>query len=290
MERPTRFGEYTLLKRVASGGMAEIWRAQIRGPAGFRRDVAIKTIHAQHSDETEFIKMLLDEARIAARLVHPHIAQVLNCGSIDSIFYIAMEFVNGHSLGRILQRLAQRDERLSLQECLYVAIGLLRALGYAHKQVDDDGKPMGIVHRDVSPHNVMISYGGAIKLVDFGVARAANKLHKTETGVVQGKVAYMAPEHLDGQMVDHRSDQYAAALVTLELISNRRAYTAETSSELVKKVLLGQVRDVGEMLEGVPAKGRLIPVLGRALSIEREERFPSCEVMAASAPRRPCRS
>src|SRR5688572_2011078 len=180
---PTPFGDYTLIERIAAGGMAEIYRAEMRGAGGFRRDVAIKRILPEHTHDAKFVEMLLDEARIAARLSHPNIAQVIQCGVIDGSYYIVMELVDGVALSRVLGMLGRAEERLSMLTAIYVGVGLLRALDHAHRAKDDQGKPLDIIHRDVSPHNLLVSIHGDVKLVDFGVAHAADRLHKTESGV-----------------------------------------------------------------------------------------------------------
>ncbi|MFC1610383.1 serine/threonine protein kinase [Myxococcota bacterium] len=274
-----QFGDYLLLRKVASGGMAEIHQAELVGVGGFRREVAIKRIHPQHSDEYEFIAQLLDEARIAAKLVHPNIAQVLNCGCLEGTYFIAMEYVDGQTLKQLHKRLATRGKRLPAAASLHIGVMLCRALGYAHK-LSENGEPLNIIHRDVSTNNVMITYSGEVKLVDFGVARAINKLHRTETGLVRGTMAYMAPEHLAGETIDHRADQYAASLVLFEMFTASRAYVAPSHSQLIRCVLEGEVADFDGRLATAKVPAAIAEVLKRGLSFRREQRFADCDELA----------
>lgn len=275
----SQFGDYVLIKRIAAGGMGEVYRAQLRGPRGFRRELAIKRILPQR-DDAEMVEMLLDEARLSAQLIHPNIAQVVNCGSIDGAYFIAMEYVDGQTLHQINKRLSSAGDNVPPAVALFAIIGLLDALFYAHRQTDAEGNPLRIVHRDVSPQNLMISYTGNVKLLDFGIARVAGKEHKTSTGFVRGKLAYMAPEHLASGAVDHRVDQYAAALVLLETMTGVHPYAATSELEFMKAVLNAELRPIDEMLTKIPLADQIKPVVQRALDPEPTRRFADCEEFA----------
>lgn len=275
-----RFGEYYLLRRIASGGMGEIYHGLLCGVGGFRRNVALKRMLPQLSDDAGFVKMLLDEARLAARLNHPNIAQVFNCGFEQGSYYIVMEYVEGQSLRSLLRMAGKEKQRLSVAQSIHIAQGIFRALAAAHEHTNENDEPMSIVHRDVTPENVMVSYAGDIKLVDFGIAKAVGRLHKTETGTIRGKLAYMAPEQIAGGHIDHRTDQFAAGLVLYEMLAGRTAYSRETEGEMMKAVFQCELPNVAETLPlevGMPPE--LAVVVARCLSKEMEDRYPSCRAV-----------
>lgn len=271
--QPLQFADYTLLKRIAVGGMAEIYRAEIHGVGGFRREVAIKKVLPDQGDDNDSASMLLDEARIAAGLMHPCIVQVLNCGIHEGVYYIVMEYVSGKSLRRLMTRLAQRGSRLTWNEALGVGVCILQGLACAHSKVDDAGVPMDIVHRDVTPENVLLSYEGAVKLADFGIARATGRITKTETGMVRGKLTYMAPEQLRGTAIDHRVDQYAAALVIAEMFLGHTVFDGPTEAAVFAAVMEGALPRLQAMADAEAALGRAYPAIQRALSTSRDDRF-----------------
>jgi serine/threonine protein kinase len=279
-ERPTRFGDYVLLRRVAAGGMGEVYRAQLRGVGGFTRELAIKRLLQNPEHGEAMTKMLLDEARVTARLVHPHIAQMVNCGAIGAEYFIAMEYVDGPSLSRILQRAQERGSKLPVPACLHIGLSLLRALAFAHRQTHPDGRPMDIVHRDVSPQNVLVSYSGDVKLIDFGVVRSSGSLHSTATGLIRGKLAYMPPEQLRAERLDHRADQYAAVVVILEAIAARRMFAATNEIDLLRTLLERGRPAVAEMLGDCAGSAELEPILARALDPDPAGRFADCDELA----------
>ena len=211
-----RLDRYTLVERIGRGGMAEVFRARVQSLGGFERDVAVKVLLPQFASEPEFVDMLLDEARIAGAIVHPCVVQVIDVGRQGEIFYIVMEYVRGLDLRSIARSVP--GARLPLPMALYVIGEVLRGLHAVHCAVDDRGKPRRIVHRDVSPANVMLDENGAVKLGDFGIAHASGRLTRTRTGSVKGKSRYMAPEQLTGQAVDHRADLYAVGVTLFEAL------------------------------------------------------------------------
>ena len=211
-----RLDRYTLVERIGRGGMAEVFRARVQSLGGFERDVAVKVLLPNFANEPEFVDMLLDEARIAGAIVHPCVVQVLDVGRQGEIFYIVMEYVRGPDLRSIARAIT--GAKLPLGMALFIIGEVLRGLHAVHCAVDDRGKPRKIVHRDVSPANVMIDENGTVKLGDFGIAHASGRLTRTRTGSVKGKSRYMAPEQLTGQPVDHRADLYAVGVTLFEAL------------------------------------------------------------------------
>ena len=224
---PRRFGKYQILERIAVGGMAEIYRARLDGIGGFQRTFAIKRIAPHLSQNSDFVDMLVDEAKIAGLLSHANIVQIMDLGSVDSQFYIAMEFVNGRDLGQALARCAAKGITLPVPHAVYVLIEMLKALEYAHnRQVMRGGQPvpLHIVHRDISPGNVLLSFQGEVKLTDFGIAKASVKALQTMSGVVKGRFDYMSPEQAAGQVVDQRSDLFSAGVLFYEVLTGKHPF------------------------------------------------------------------
>lgn len=211
-----RLDRYQLVERIGRGGMAEVFRARVQSLGGFERDVAVKVLLPQFASEPEFVDMLLDEARIAGAIVHPCVVQVLDVGRQGDVFFIVMEYVRGIDLRSLARSVP--DGRLPLPLALHVVAEVLRGLHAVHSAVDDRGQPRRIVHRDVSPANVLIDECGAVKLGDFGIAHASGRLTRTRTGSIKGKSRYMAPEQLTGQPVDHRADLYAVGVTLFEAL------------------------------------------------------------------------
>jgi len=243
-EEPTdgvRFGQYVLLERIASGGMAEVWKARMRGVEGFQKIVAIKKILPHLSDNQEFIAMFVDEAKLAAQLNHNNIIHIYDLGKIQKSYYIAMEFVDGYDLKSILRQAQERDQPLTVDLALFIASKVAAALDYAHRKRDFDGHDLGLVHRDVSPQNVLISHEGDIKLCDFGIAKAASKASHTQAGALKGKLQYMAPEQAWGRNIDRRSDIFALAAVLFELLTGRKLFAGENEMSVLEQVRQARV-------------------------------------------------
>jgi len=197
------FGKYRLHELLASGGMADVWRAEVTGAAGVVKEVALKLVRGEHAASSEFVRMFIEEARLAARLGHANVVQVFEFDQVDGRYYIAMELVRGHHLGRVVERARELGLRLGLPRAVHLGAEIARALAHAHRAAEG-GRPLGIVHRDVSPHNVLVSFEGEVKLADFGIARAMGQAGLTAPGTVKGKVAYMAPEQGRGEALDAR--------------------------------------------------------------------------------------
>lgn len=224
MDYPAKFGKYTLLKHIATGGMADIYLARQRGMGGFEKDVVVKRLLQTHTENQELVSMFLDEARIAANLTHPNIAQIYDLGQHEDDYFIAMEYVRGVDLRRVCSQSISQDDFLPLNHAIRAIVEVCDALAYAHEKTDADGAPMGIVHRDVSPTNILITYEGGVKLVDFGIAKAENKASVTKAGQIKGKFGYMSPEQALAGTVDHRTDLFAVGINLYEVTVGRRLF------------------------------------------------------------------
>ena len=206
-----KFGHFTLGKRLARGGMAEVFLARQRGPEGFDRKVAVKRILPHLAETADFVRMFLSEARLAARLSHPNIVHIYELGQVGGDYFIAMEYVDGVHAGQLIEH--ARTEPIWPELIARIGADAAGALAYAHRLTDADGRPLQLVHRDVSPQNIMVSSDGIVKLVDFGIAKAASKAEETRPGVVKGKYAYMSPEQTVGRALDGRSDVFSLGVV-----------------------------------------------------------------------------
>ncbi len=266
------FGPYRLIERVAFGGMAEVFKAKRSGVEGFEKVVALKRILPHLSDNKEFVDMFVDEAKMVAGLSHPNIVQIYDLGKISHSYYIAMEYVHGRDLRSIEKREREKGLRLPLDLGLYVVSQLCAALEYAHRKKDDRGRAMEIVHRDVSPQNILISFEGDVKLVDFGIAKAATKASNTERGALRGKLLYMSPEQAWGRPIDRRSDIFSLGIVLYELVTETKPFvctgTELTILELVRQCQITPPREINPR---VPEA--LDRVIMKALAREPDERY-----------------
>ncbi|HYK02786.1 MAG TPA: TonB family protein [Thermoanaerobaculia bacterium] len=238
----TKFGQYVLVEKIATGGMAEVWKARMRGVEGFQKIVAIKKILPHLSDNQDFIEMFVDEAKLAAQLNHNNIIHIYDLGKIQNSYYIAMEYIDGFDLKTILRQGQERDNPLNVELALFIASKIASALDYAHRKKDYEEKEMGLVHRDVSPQNVLISQEGDIKLCDFGIAKAASKASHTQAGALKGKLQYMAPEQAWGRNIDRRSDVFALATVLFEMLTNRKLFSGDNELSILEQVREAQVQ------------------------------------------------
>ncbi|MFO0581759.1 MAG: serine/threonine-protein kinase [Anaeromyxobacter sp.] len=241
-------GKYRLQELLASGGMADVWRAEFTGAAGVVKEVALKLVRGEHEASSEFVRMFVEEARLASRLGHANVVQVFEFGQVEqdglgsaggTRYYIAMELVRGHHLGKVVERARERGTRLGLARAVHVAAEVAKGLAHAHR-LAEGGRPLGIVHRDVSPHNVLVSFEGEVKLADFGIARAESQAGLTAPGTLKGKVAYMAPEQARGAAdVDARADLFALGVVLWELCAGRRLFARESEGATLAALLAG---------------------------------------------------
>src|SRR6266542_1326097 len=271
---PRPFGKYTLLHRLATGGMAELFLALHRSTAGFEKLVVIKRALPIVNHEETFISMLLHEARVAATLSHPNIVQIYDVGQIEGTHFIAMEHIHGEDLRAIQRHLSKDKGVLPLEHALYVAIALCSGLSYAHDKCDLAGNPLRIVHRDISPHNVIVSYSGDVKLVDFGVAKSRVQLaDQTRAGNIKGKVAYMSPEQALGHAIDARSDVFAIGSTLYELTTGRRAFRGRNDYETMRLVGAAAFELPGVVKRDYPPD--LEAILMRTLTRYPEDRYQS---------------
>ena len=251
---PRPFGsKYVLLKHLATGGMADVFLARQTGSAGFVKECVIKRILPHHARDEQFVTMFLDEARLCARLTHPNIAQVYDLGQVGDDFFIAMEYVHGVDLENVLEVLHQRGEkRMPAAIAARIVSAAAEALEHAHNAVDALGRPLGIVHRDVTPSNIVVSFEGVPKLLDFGIAKASHKQFKTEVGVVRGKAPYMSPEQVEGEELDRRSDIFSLGAMLYELTTGQKPFDAETSARIAIKILQDEPEPPGMLVEDYP--------------------------------------
>ena len=271
-----KLDRYELLCPIASGGMAAVWLARLRGKRGFEKLFAIKTIRTELVEDPRFQEMFLDEARIASGIQHPNVAQIIDLGEQQDVLFIVMEWVDGDSLAKIRKLLSKRGVKVPVGLALRILADTCAGLHAAHELLDDAGEPLGIVHRDVSPQNVLVSTAGAVKVIDFGIAKAQNRQQgATRTGVVKGKIQYMAPEQVKkGRTVDRRADVWALGICLHELVAGRPPYDADDDVEVIRKLMSDEapVRS-----EGLPEA--IVRLLDRSMVFDVDARFPTAAGM-----------
>jgi len=233
---PEQFGKYSLLGHLATGGMAEVWLARQQGLQGFEKIVVIKRARPELTDPGT-VRRFLDEARLVATLEHPNIAQVYEIGLVNDSYFFAMEYVHGADLRQLMEAALQREHPISLAVAIQILIGVCAALHYAHEKRALDGAPLDIIHRDVSPSNVLVSHDGAIKVCDFGIAKAATRRRETVRGVVKGKFSYMSPEQCRATPLDRRSDVFSIGILLYELTTLTRLFDGTSDFEVMRKIL-----------------------------------------------------
>ncbi|MBP6633173.1 MAG: protein kinase, partial [Kofleriaceae bacterium] len=273
-----QFGPYRLVRQVAVGGMAEIHLAKAKGIAGFEKYVALKMIHPNFAEDEQFIQMLIDEAKIAVQLSHVNIGQTFDLGRVGDTYYITMEFVDGADLFKVLRQASELDLETPFDVAAFIGKEMLTGLDYAHRKRDASGRSLGIVHRDVSPQNVLVSNAGEIKLVDFGIAKATMKAKQTAAGVIKGKYYYMSPEQAWGDPVDHRSDIFSAGIVLYEMIVGQMLYLEEDLHRLLDMVRRADITPPSRLRPGCPPE--LERIVMHALARVPGERYQSAADMA----------
>jgi serine/threonine protein kinase len=238
LSEPIQFGKYTLFELIGRGGMAEVYKARIQGPAGFERTFVVKRILPHLSSDPTFIKMFVEEAKLSARLAHPNIVHIFELGAVEGEYFISMEYIRGHDLSETMRAIWKTMGPPRPELVAYIGREACRGLAYAHALTDDSGRPLGMVHRDVSPSNVMLSYEGAVKLLDFGIAKALGDAgpETTKAGTMKGKYAYMAPEQTEGENVDNRSDIFACGIVLHEVLTGRRLFKGNNDVQTIERV------------------------------------------------------
>lgn len=262
---------YRVTERLEAGGMAEVFKGEAVSVQGFKKQVAIKRVLPHLAQNRNFISMFLDEARLGARLAHGNIVTVFDIGAADNTFFIVMEFIDGCNLKAVIEEHRQQGRRIGVKEAVFIAIEACKGLSFAHELQDDDGVDLHIVHRDISPPNILISKRGEVKVTDFGLAKATTQLEKTDPGVVKGKFSYLSPEAAMGQPVDARTDVYALGIVLWEMLAGRRLYLGETDFQTVKLVQQSNVPSLSRINPEVDPD--LERVINRALERDVEKRF-----------------
>ncbi|MGI6395117.1 MAG: protein kinase domain-containing protein [bacterium] len=268
---PRLYGKYYLLELINVGGMAEVFKAKMFGVEGFEKIVAIKKILPEVAEDAEFIKMFIDEAKIAVRLQHPNIVQIFELGKIEESYFIAMELVNGKDLKTIRKRLRRVDLLMPVEQSAYIISQVCEGLDYAHRKTDDKMNSLNIVHRDISPQNMIVSYEGTVKLIDFGIAKAKSKSTKTQAGMLKGKFSYMSPEQVSGQPIDRRSDIFSLGVVFFEMLTGKRLFLGKNDVETLEKIRKGDVPPPSMFNSNVTPE--LDRIVLKALSKNREERY-----------------
>ncbi|MEO1335709.1 MAG: serine/threonine-protein kinase, partial [Myxococcota bacterium] len=273
-----QLGRYQVINRIASGGMAEVFLAKAVGAMGFQRLVAVKLIHSNFTRDEEFVKMFIDEARIAMHLHHRNIVQVFDLDQVEGTYFIAMEFVHGVNLYDLYERMAKHDRWIDPPLALYLTAEICKGLHFAHTRKDAQGRALNIVHRDISPQNVLMSFEGEVKITDFGIATAAQRLHQTAAGIVKGKYAYMAPERLQEKPIDARVDVFSAGVLLYELLVGENPFAGNSAVDTIEKVLHRDVPPPSS--RGAPITRDLDEICLKALSKDPDKRFADAQELA----------
>jgi serine/threonine protein kinase/Tfp pilus assembly protein PilF len=276
--QPIQFGKYKLLDKIAVGGMAELYRAKLTGVQGFEKLIAIKKILPHLSDQDSLITSFIDEAKLAALLHHENIVQIYDFGNMDNEYFIAMEFLFGKDLRTIRKVANTREQPLDMGNILYIISRICAGLDYSHNLKDLQGKPLNIIHRDINPQNILVTYEGQVKIIDYGIAKAASQNNKTRENLIKGKLAYMSPEQANGQTIDHRSDIFSTGIVLYELLADRRMFEGETM-HVLSLVREAHFDPPEEVIPDLSAE--LNQILHRALAKDPDERYQSASEMLA---------
>jgi serine/threonine-protein kinase len=271
------FGRYELIEQIAAGGMAEIWLARQYGLPDFHRIVVVKKLNEDLKESETFVRMFLDEARTSAQLTHPNVVQIYDLGFKDGEYFIAMEYIHGEDLVEITHSAVETEQLIPIGHVVRIVADALKGFHHAHTLVGTDGRPLGIVHRDVSPHNVLVSYDGMVKLVDFGIAKARTQTEVTGSGMLKGKHAYMSPEQVRGDPVDHRSDIFTIGIVLYELSTGHRLFVGRNEVETLEAVLQAPIPRPSMRAADFPEK--LDAIIMRALERDPERRYQSAQEM-----------
>ncbi|MBX5484328.1 MAG: protein kinase [Myxococcaceae bacterium] len=264
------FGKYQLLKKLATGGMAEVWLARQSGIEGFQKLCVVKRILPHLADDPEFVQMFLNEAKIAARFSHPNIAQIYDLGEVNGSYFIAMEFVHGEDLGRVMRKAWSTGQWVARPLAIRIVAAACEGLYYAHTKTDDRGNPLKVVHRDISPQNILVSFDGSVKVVDFGIAKAADAQSMTRSGAIKGKFAYMSPEQAAGKPLDQRSDIFAIGLVLYELLTGVRPLKRDSELATLQAALECSIEPPSKVAD-VPEE--LDPIVMGALAKSADDRY-----------------
>ncbi|MEN8221873.1 MAG: protein kinase [Acidobacteriota bacterium] len=269
---------YEILDMIARGGMAEIYKAKKKGVKGFEKVIVIKKILSGYGEDDKYIEMFVDEAKIAAELTHPNIVQIYDFGKKDNFYFIAMEYVEGRDLRLILNKLIERDIKLEEHLGIHLVIKTLEALSYAHSAKDSKGNNLDIVHRDISPPNILVSYSGEVKLTDFGVSKASNKSHQTLSGALKGKLLYMSPEQAKAEKnIDNRSDIYSVGVILFELVTGKKLFSGSSEMDVLNKVQEGKIIKPSELKPNIDQE--LENIILRAITLDKSMRYRNATEM-----------
>ncbi|MFN7133683.1 MAG: serine/threonine protein kinase [Myxococcales bacterium] len=270
---PRRFGKYTLIDRIAVGGMAEIFLARQAGLEGFEKTIVIKRIRPHLSNQKSFVKMFLNEAKLAAQLNHPNIVQIYDLGKIGETYFIAMEYIFGRDMRRIIPKADSMGIPFPMVYALKIASSVCEGLYYAHQKTDLYGNPLNIVHRDITPENIFVSFDGTVKVLDFGIAKAANQIEQTRAGEIKGKLSYMSPEQCMGKPLDHRSDLFSLGVVLYEWVTGFKLFTGESEVSILKSITEGKIYAPSYFKADIPEA--VEHILMKALEKDRDRRYQS---------------
>ena len=277
-ERALPFGRYLLLEEIAKGGMARVYRALLRESSGFEKTVVVKRMLAELSEDPDFVARFIDEARIASTLNHSNIAQVFDFGQAEGEYYLAMELVDGPDLGTLIEACRQQQQPIPIPTALFIASRMAWGLGAGHQRKDKYGKPTPVVHRDMSPQNLLISRNGEVKVVDFGIAKATEKALQTQAGMIIGKLQYMSPEQATGKVVDVRADVFSAGCVLYQLLTGAPVFSGSQPREVLKQVTTAPITSPSEHNADVPPE--LDAIVHRSLERDLERRYADGSAMA----------
>ena len=272
--------KYKVIRKLDAGGMAEVYEAVAEGIEGFEKKVAIKRVLPHLAENKKFIAMFLDEARISLHLSHANVVNVFDIGQAGGTYFIVMEYVDGTNLKHLMKKLKERKHVLPIEQSIYIIMEVCRGLAYAHGLKDSKGRSLNIVHRDVSPPNVLISNQGEVKIVDFGLAKATSQLERTDPGVVKGKYAYLSPEAATGKPVDSRMDIFCCGIVLFELLTGQRLFLGESDVQTIKNVRAAEVPSMQQLNPSIPPE--LENIVRMALAREPTQRFQTCDDFAES--------
>ncbi len=278
MRLPQPFGKYLLLERISVGGMAEVFKAKAFGVEGFEKIIAIKKILPSMAEDADFIQMFIDEAKICSQLNHANVCQVFELGKIEESHFIAMEYIWGKDLLQIQNRFRRLRKSMPVQMAAFIASKVCEGLDYAHRKKDANGKPLNIIHRDVSPQNIIVSYEGEAKVIDFGIAKAASRSSKTQAGVLKGKFGYMSPEQVGGQQLDRRADVFAIGTILYEILTNERLFLGESDFATLEKVRNVAIPPPVQVRKDIPPE--LDRIIMKALTKDVEKRYQWASEMA----------
>jgi eukaryotic-like serine/threonine-protein kinase len=273
-------GRYELIELAGSGGMARVYRAVVRGAAGFQRAVALKRIREHLTDNTEFVRMFIEEARVCSELDHANIVQVQDFGFDNHGYFLIMEWIDGVNVGEYMDQLAKTGSAMPWRFATAICAQVLSGLAAAHARVDDQGEPAPVIHRDVTPQNILLGVNGVVKLTDFGLARAMDRAPMTGPDVVKGKLSYLAPELLFGQPATVTSDLYSLGIVLWEMLAGERLFWADSASERVRKVREAEIPPLAARRPSVPHA--VVAIVDKALARNPTQRFQDAESMQAA--------